>query len=57
MLATTNKNSAGTTTTALYTLFSAPTTLEASSGQGDTPGNSLLTFKTKGSNMCMLITC
>ncbi|ETW87449.1 hypothetical protein HETIRDRAFT_307105 [Heterobasidion irregulare TC 32-1] len=32
---TANKNSAGTTTTALYALFSAPTTLEASSGQED----------------------
>ncbi|ETW74599.1 hypothetical protein HETIRDRAFT_331983 [Heterobasidion irregulare TC 32-1] len=32
---TTNKNSAGMTTTALYALFSAPTTLEACSGQGD----------------------
>ena len=32
--ATTNKNSAGTTTMALYALFSAPTALEASFRQG-----------------------
>ena len=32
--ATANKNSAGTMTTALYALFSAPTALETSSGQG-----------------------
>ena len=32
--ATANKNSAGTMTTALYALFSAPTALETSSGRG-----------------------
>ena len=32
--ATANKNSAGTMTTALYALFSAPAALETSSGQG-----------------------